>query len=59
MKKQRTSKDFYQHSDTGEIYAVERLWSGGIVTSAGPSASAKAAQQMRRWGLISPIFFTP
>ena len=32
----KTSKDFYRHSDTGETYAVERKWSGGIVGSAGP-----------------------
>ena len=36
MKKQRTSKDFYQHRDTAEIFAIERKWSGGIVGSAGP-----------------------
>ena len=39
-KKQRelgqTAKNFYQHRDTGEIYAIERYWSGGIVGSAGP-----------------------
>ena len=36
MTKQRTSKDFYQHSDTGENYATENLWSGGTVVCAGP-----------------------
>ena len=36
MTDQRTSKDFFEHSETGEIYAIESLWSGGVVGSAGP-----------------------
>ncbi len=36
MTEQRTSKDFYRHSETGEIYAIENLWSGGTVASTGP-----------------------
>jgi hypothetical protein len=32
----QTSKDFYRNSDTGEIYAIEMQWKGGIVASAGP-----------------------
>ena len=32
----QTSKDFYKHSETGEIYAIEMLWSSSIVASAGP-----------------------
>jgi hypothetical protein len=31
MTEQRTSKGFYRHSDTGEIFAIENLWSGGTV----------------------------
>jgi hypothetical protein len=30
------SKAFYRHVDTGDIYAIERCWDGGIVGSAGP-----------------------
>ncbi len=33
---QPTSKNFHRHSDTGEIYAIENLCSGGIVGSVGP-----------------------
>lgn len=33
-----TDKDFYRHSETGEIFAVERTWDGEIVGSAGPLA---------------------
>lgn len=36
MPEQRTSKDFYRHAETGEIYAIESLWSGGTVGIAGP-----------------------
>ncbi len=32
----KTSKSFYQHNDTGDIYAIERRWMGGVVGSAGP-----------------------
>lgn len=32
----KTSKDFYRHRDTGEIFAVERQWDGKVVGSYGP-----------------------
>jgi hypothetical protein len=32
----RTYKQFYKHTGTGEIYAVERSWDGHIVSSFGP-----------------------
>lgn len=32
----KTSKDFYQHRDTGEVYAIERQWDGTLVGSYGP-----------------------
>ncbi len=32
----QTSKDFYEHGETGEIYAIERRRTGEIVGSAGP-----------------------
>ena len=32
----KTSKDFYRHSDTGEIFAIERRWDGAMLRSCGP-----------------------
>jgi len=34
----QTSKNFYRHVSSGDIYAVEMSWSGHIVGSAGPLA---------------------
>lgn len=34
----QTTKNFYRHSDTGEIYAVEVRWNGEVVGSCGPLA---------------------
>jgi len=31
-----TTKQFYQHLETGNLYAIERSWDGHIVGSAGP-----------------------
>lgn len=36
IEEDQTSKNFYKHSETGEVYAIEMLWRGGIVASAGP-----------------------
>jgi len=32
-KKKRTIRDFYRHSDTGEIFVIERRWDGTILGS--------------------------
>jgi hypothetical protein len=32
----QTSKSFFRHAMTGEIYAVEHRWDGELVGSAGP-----------------------
>ena len=32
----QTTKNFYRHRDTGEIYAVEIQWNGEVVGSCGP-----------------------
>lgn len=36
--KKQTSRDFYKHSGTGEIYAIETAWDGTVVGSCGPLA---------------------
>jgi len=32
----KTSKDFYRHSETGEVFAIARTWDGTLVGSYGP-----------------------
>lgn len=32
----QADKSFYRHSDTGEIFAIKRLWDGTLVGSCGP-----------------------
>jgi len=32
----QTSKYFYQHSETGEIFVIERRWDGVLLGSYGP-----------------------
>lgn len=32
----KTSKSFYRHRDTGEVFAIERQWDGTLVGSCGP-----------------------
>ncbi len=37
----QTSKDFYKHSETGEIFCIERRWDGVLIGSCGPLALDK------------------
>lgn len=34
----QTSKDFYKHRETGEIFCIERRWDGVLIGSCGPLA---------------------
>ena len=32
----QTSRDFYKHSETGEIFCIEHRWDGTLLASCGP-----------------------
>ena len=40
----QTSKDFYRHSETGEIFIIERRWDGVLIGSCGP-----LSEPLKRW----------
>lgn len=44
----KTSKDFYRHSDTGEVFAIMRDWNDTIVGSCGPLAENDLRDEVER-----------
>jgi hypothetical protein len=40
----QTRKDFYRHSETGEIFIIERQWDGVLIGSCGP-----LSEPLKRW----------
>jgi len=36
MEEEQTSREFFRHADSGEIYLLKRTWYGDLISSAGP-----------------------